>query len=325
MLPRVELLEARVVVPAQRAAAQLDDRCPVVGRGRPDVQALGNTATSGRGRRRSRRCGRCNHRHTRLVFGSQWRHPRVDGFDAAHGTGHVEAGRPCLRGRRQPRPHCIVGEHPLQRISQRHRVRRRHQQRILTVAQSLAHPTHVGGHHRQAQRQRLHQRHRQSLPLRGQGEHVGGGHHARGVGTNAGEDHPLGHAQLLCQRPSLGLQRPLPHGHEPHSQTPSRQQLHRRQQVRVVLLLAEVGHRAHHQLVLADAQLGPHRAALHALRAHPGDIDAVRQRLGLVHHHPAHGQPHLVGDRDDGRVATTRQPIGVAGERMVGAPQVVLG
>ena len=96
----------------------------------------------------------------------------------------------------------------------------------------LAHPTDVRRHHRQAERQRLHQRDRQPLPLRRQREDVAGTHHPHGVVTEPGEDHPIAEAEVVAELAGLGLLRALADGDEPHRHLTVGEQPRRLQQVR---------------------------------------------------------------------------------------------
>jgi hypothetical protein len=313
VLPREQLLEARIVTPAERGTAQLDDRRSIVGRRLADVETL---------RERAPRLWRLGHR---TLGGCLRREFGVGGFDAVDGAADVEVAGSGERCGAELLAQGWIGDDSLECVGERRRIARGDEEGVDAVVHLLGDAADVRRHHRQAERQGFHQGDGQALPLRGQREDVAGAHHPHGVVTEPGEDHAVAEAEVVVELADLRFLRALADCHESHGHLTVGEQPGRLEQVRVVLLRAEVGDRADDDLVEPDPEFGPHGVTIGRRLGRRLDVDAVLQGLDPLGDGAGHRLAHLVGDGERHVVPPAREPVQPAGRAAMGGPTVVFG
>ena len=125
------------------------------------------------------------------------------------------------------------------------------------------------------------------------------------------------------ERAHLGFERALPDRDDAPVPPAVEEPAGRGEQVRVVLLAAEVGDRARDLLVGPDAELDPHLVAVDELRAHLVEQHAVHHDLGPAPEPRPDRLVHLARHREVGVVERVGDPVQDPGRRREARERVV--
>ena len=192
------------------------------------------------------------------------------------------------------------------------------QQAVDTVGDHLGYPPYLAGHDGQARAGCFHQRHGKAFVVGGEHEDVRSDQQTQDVVALAEELEPTVEPELAPSLLELVRHRTPTDGGEPQGRVVIGDQPGRLEQDVVALLLAEVGHRHHQQLVAGDAQLVAHLASnLVALRKQTvsaGEIHTVDDHPGTSFERA--GQPFVNcrGHHDERLVERDGGPIESPGQ-----------
>ena len=237
----------------------------------------------------------------------------------------IEDVSSCSRCRPKRPPPCrICGERD-DCGGQRVRRSRLNENTVDAVSDMCRKPSDTRHDHRQAQRAGLHERHRQALEMRREGEDVECGHDPRRIGPIAQEREAIVEAKAGMFGSNLGLEGALTNGDEAHVRVAIEHDSRCGQEVRVALFGAKVRHRADEHGPRFEPQLGAHGIASGELGPHRFDVDAMDDGSESTARPRRNGLADLLGNGDVGIIEGVGGMVRKTGRPVVGAPHVVLG